>query len=143
VPRAEDIENENRERANKLEEASVNAASEGLKALLLLNGSACIALLGFLASTMGKNNLHWGETQFVVAATRSLGYFAWGAGASVLTSVFSYLSNQQYSSHLRNPSKYKHGWVAGDWLVRGGLVCVAASLVLFGLGVYQISASLP
>lgn len=134
---------ENKPRADKLEEMSVNAAVEGVKALLLLNGSACIAILGFLASTMGQDRMRWSETLFVVAATKALGYFALGAGASVGVSVFAYLSNQQYSSYLRNPIKHKNSWTWGDWLVRAGLLMVAISLCLFGRGVYLIWSAVP
>jgi hypothetical protein len=45
------------ERAAMLERASIDAGKEGLKALLILNGGACVALLTFLSSSIGKQDL--------------------------------------------------------------------------------------
>ncbi|MGT2468948.1 hypothetical protein ACVOMV_36425 [Mesorhizobium atlanticum] len=40
-----------------MEAASIRSGNQALKALLLLNGGACIALLGFLAGTFEKVGL--------------------------------------------------------------------------------------
>ena len=138
LPTREQIEAENRARADKLEAASVDAAAEGLKALLLLNGGACIALLAFLGATMGNDDLRWSEQRVVIGAVQSLVYFAAAAGAAVTTSIFSYLSNQSYSSHLRDPAYYKRSWTVGQWLNNAGLATALLSLGLFAFGVYSI-----
>lgn len=136
----EDIAAENRTRADKLEQASVNAANEGLKALLLLNGGACIALISFLAASISSGQTSTNPSVFVAGFSRSLVWFAMGAGLAVLTSFFNYLSNQSYSSHLRNPAVYKRSWSIGHAYTRLGLVGALGSLVAFAIGVYKIWA---
>lgn len=140
---AKDIEDENRERANRLEGASVDAANEGLKALLLINGGACVAILGFLASTMGKSNLGWSETMMIRTAARSLLWFSAGAGLAVATSVFAYLCNREYSKFLRNPVANPKAWMVGGRLNSIGIILALASLGSFFCGAMKIGLSIP
>lgn len=126
------------ERADSLEKASIDASVEGLKALLLLNGGACISLLAFLASVMARDELNIAQAKFVVGAKEALVYFAIAAGLSVVTCVFAYLSNQAYSAHLRWREQYPRHWSYGHAFTRAGLVSTAASLLLFFYGVYTI-----
>jgi hypothetical protein len=135
-------EERNRIRGDKLEEASVNAATEGLKALLLLNGFACVAILGFLASTMGKNNLYWEEQLFVRAAMKSLVAFSISAGFAVGVSVCAHQCNQRYAEHLRWPVEYPRSWTFGARWERAGMVLVALSLIGYLVGVGIIAATL-
>lgn len=127
----------NEKRSDDLERASIEASTQGLKALLLLNGGACIALLAFISSTIGTRVVGR-EAAFVSSARQGLVYFALGAGLSVVTCVFAYLANQAYSSHLRNASQYPKHWTYGDLWTRAGLVTTLGSLVLFFVGVYTI-----
>ncbi|NTZ60051.1 hypothetical protein G6L24_06970 [Agrobacterium tumefaciens] len=125
-------------RADALEKASIDASVEGLKALLLLNGGACIALLAFLSATMGKEHTIQKEAAFVAGATDALIFFAGGALLAVITCVFAYLANQAYSSHLRDRSYYPRHWGYGHAWTRAGLISTVGSLVCFGWGVYII-----
>ncbi len=126
------------ERAKELETASVEAAQAGIKALLLLNGGACIAVLAFMSNVMSKD-LRWPDRQIVEAAVRSLTYFASGAGMAVFITLLAYLSNQRYATGARDGSQ-KH-W---EWGKRFGLAAIIAALVclgLFGYGVWEIATS--
>lgn len=95
-------------RAEALEAASVESANQALKALLLLNGGACIAVLGFLASVFPAATLSGADGDFVSAFLanfrqgqsapqidaqilvadflRALVWFSLGAGAAVVAS---------------------------------------------------------
>ncbi|MBX9467181.1 MAG: hypothetical protein KL839_04750 [Rhizobium sp.] len=125
-------------RADALEKASIDASVEGLKAMLLLNGSACIALLAFLSATMGKKLMIAKEVAFVKGAMEALVFFSIGAGLAVVTCVFAYLANQAYSSHLRDRVEYPHHWGYGTAWTRVGLVSTATSLGAFFWGVFAI-----
>lgn len=126
------------ERADSLEKASIDASLEGLKALLLLNGGACISLLAFLSAVMASESMSPRKAKFIAGATDALIYFAIAAGLSVVTCVFAYLANQCYSSHLRWRERYPNHWKYGDYCTRGGLVSTGLSLALFFVGVYTI-----
>ncbi|QIB36868.1 hypothetical protein G3A56_01705 [Rhizobium oryzihabitans] len=125
-------------RADALEKASIDASVEGLKALLILNGGACIALLAFLSATMGKEHTIKKEAAFVLGATEALVFFAAGAFLAVVTCVFAYLANQAYSSHLRDRNYYARYWGYGTAWTRAALVTTVLSLGGFGWGVYTI-----
>ncbi len=125
-------------RADALEKASIDASVEGLKALLLLNGGACIALLAFLSATMGKEHTIQKEAAFVAGATDALAFFAGGALLAVITCVFAYLANQAYSSHLRDRKYYPRHWGYGTAWTRAALGTTLLSLIGFGWGVYTI-----
>lgn len=125
-------------RADALEKASIDSSVEGLKALLVLNGGACIALLAFLSATMGKEHTLPKEAAFVTGATEALLFFSVGAGLSVVTCVFAYLANQAYSSHLRDRSGNPRHWTYGHIWTRLGLLSTAFSLGTFFWGIYTI-----
>ena len=127
------------DRIARLEQASLDSAHEGLKALLLLNGGACVAILGFLATTL-KDAKAGGFEPLVAAMLRSLTFFAVGAGLSVLTAVLSYLANQAYAGHLIDP---KNGWGRGDFLTATGVGLAVLSLFFFACGVHAISVAVP
>jgi hypothetical protein len=84
-------------RSEALERASIESANLALKGLLLLNGGACIAILGFLASIFSsdvqKNEIQALLSPFLVALNR----FAWGAGLAVFASAIAYLANSSYA----------------------------------------------
>jgi hypothetical protein len=126
------------ERAAMLEKASIDAGKEGLKALLILNGGACIALLSFLASTVGKQDLRGIETSLISGATNALILFATGAGLAVLTCLLSYVTNQFLSSYLRNGKQSLKLLKLGKCTNKLGLIASASSLLAFFIGLYAI-----
>ena len=127
------------ERISRLEDASLEAANNGLKALLLLNGGASIAILAFLAQMLGKEG---GAPEFaflVREMLHSLGFFSAGAGAAVFVTFFAYYANQQYVAALLAPEKVS--WNRGAILnILGGIIALL-SLGLFGVGVQRIWAA--
>ncbi|MDQ0421996.1 hypothetical protein J2045_003040 [Peteryoungia aggregata LMG 23059] len=124
------------DRIARLEAASLEAATNGLKALLLLNGGASIAILAFLAQALGKDGVASEYSLLVQEMVRSLALFAAGAGVAVLAMFFAYYSNQSYAASLMAPEKV--GWKRGALLNVGGGAIAAISLVLFWVGVYRI-----
>lgn len=125
-------------RADALEKASIDASVEGLKALLILNGGACISLLAFLSSTMGKEQMSRIESQFVAGARGALVFFSIGAGLAVLTCLFAYLANQSYSSHLRWREEYRRHWSYGKAWNKAGVATTLLSIGLFFYGIYTV-----
>ncbi|ULR43642.1 hypothetical protein [Rhizobium sp. K102] len=128
-----------KQRAAELEKASVDSAREGLKALLLLNGGACIALLAFIANLAGNDKIDWGTYFVVKAAMRSLAWFAVGAGLSVLTWFFAYYSNQSYATSIIQGKE--RAWSVGSLLANIGAFLALLSLMSFALGVFSIWGS--
>lgn len=92
-------------RSEALERASIESANLALKGMLLLNGGACIALLGFLASIFSsdaqKEEILVLLSPFLVALNR----FAWGAGLAVFASAIAYLTNSFYARGLMAVTK--------------------------------------
>jgi hypothetical protein len=131
--------NMNNERLARLEQASIDSAHEGLKALLLLNGGACVAVLGFLATTL-KDAKAGGFEGLVSGMMASLVWFSVGAGLAVLTALFSYLTNQAYVASMLDP---RVSWWRGlilNWLA---MACPVFSLASFAYGIYVIALTVP
>jgi hypothetical protein len=124
------------ERIARLEAASLDAASNGIKALLVLNGGASIAILAFLAQALGKDGVSSEYAQLVREMVRSLAFFALGAGAAVLTTFFAYYANQQYVTSLLSGGEVS--WRRGVVINIIGAMMALASLILYGIGVYKI-----
>lgn len=77
-----------RQEAQFQNESAVSLASVTLKSLLLLNGGAAVAMLGFVASAYGgKTPAQMNE----VAVVAALQWFATGAGTAVLAAGLSYI----------------------------------------------------
>ncbi|MBY5360575.1 hypothetical protein HFO97_11440 [Rhizobium leguminosarum] len=129
---------EDKERAERLEQSSIDAAVQGLKALLLLNGGACLAILTFLSAVFARTEpadvlLKRGLMQSLIA-------FAIGAGLAVFTSFFAYLANQAYAAHLRYG---RDSWGSGERRNLAGIICVLVSLICFFIGVGLVLLSAP
>ncbi|KAB2798964.1 hypothetical protein F9L06_10190 [Brucella anthropi] len=124
-----------KERADALEKASTDAATEGIKALLILNGGACLALLIFMSAVMASSGISPTKAKFTAAASISLPFFAIAAGLSVVTCLFAYKANQAYASNLRYPESYPDHWAIGQRFNRWGVWIAISSLVLFFSGI--------
>lgn len=74
---------DNNERRRALEAAAIESAAHGLKALLLLNGGACIALIAFVGSIATSSSLRPEFSPLVGAASRALIWFAAGAAVQM------------------------------------------------------------
>ncbi|MBB3389162.1 hypothetical protein FHT82_001885 [Rhizobium sp. BK275] len=132
---------EQAERFRALEGAAMEAAGQGLKALLLLNGGACVALLAFVAGTATSSSLQKEFIPLVTVTAHSLIWFASGAGFAVFACILAYLTNQAYANHLITPEKSK--WRTGTWFNVAGLFTAFISLGCFAVGVGAIALALP
>ena len=122
------------ERARALEAAAVDSAHLALKSLLLLNGGACVALLGFLATVIDKAPLSDGSGHLIRASVDSLGFFAWGAGFAVLAAGAAYLTNSLYAGDAlirTRPSL----WRAGQYVNWLSAILALVSFGMFSAGV--------
>jgi len=140
------------ERYEKQTDAGIQFARQSFQALLLLNGGACIAILGFLANTITKENLAEGHAHLLASMVASLRWFALGAFATVLSTVVAFLSNRGYADeglararidkppyleHTR-ASRIWHAWATFTFLV--SLFGALTALCLFMIGLMSISA---
>jgi hypothetical protein len=128
-----------KQRHARLEQASIDSAHEGLKALLLINGGACVAVLGFLATTL-KDAKTGGFEPLIVGMLSSLLWFSAGAGLAVLTALFSYFTNQAYATSLIDP---KVKWRRGEVLNWMAVSAAVLSLCAFAYGIYMIAVTVP
>ena len=125
--------------------AAVELAGMTLKALLLLNGGAAVAMLGFVAS-LASNLL--GEQVSLFRVVLSLQYFSLGAAAAVFASGLSYLvlylQAAEAEAHDRVMTapfvqRSKRSIALGRWatfLLISAIVVSGLSLVLFLRGVW-------
>lgn len=129
------------ERFRALETAAIEGAAQGLKALLLLNGGACVALLAFVGGAATSSNVRPEFVPLISATTGSLIWFATGAGVSVLACLFAYWTNQAYANHVIDPKKTP--WSTGTKLNAAAATLSIFSLGCFGKGVMDIALSVP
>lgn len=128
-------------RFQTLEAASIEAAKEGIKALLILNGGACVALLSLISNIAASEHVRPDFLVLVPASATSLVLFALGAGLTIVAWIFAYLSNQRYANATLNPLNAAWSW--GVNLNRAGLMAVAASLAAFVWGVINLAVAFP
>ena len=122
-------------RQHTLEAASIEASHQAMKALLLLNGGACIAVLGFLSSIFSAEHLDFDRAMFFNSAVRSLVWFATGAWLSVVTVFLAYLTNQRYAASLMNPTVT---WKSAQRLNQLATSVGCLSLMAFAAGVWTL-----
>ena len=141
---------EHRRTFSELNQATINAGHRAVQALLVLNGGAAIASLGFIASLAGSDGVAVRLESFAWPLTM----FGWGAGLAVLTAGFAYFVAFCHVSAL---ARDKLNWefpvvertgASERWTVLAiGLTISAwafatASLATFGFGIYGIRAAI-
>ena len=103
--------------------AAINAGKDALNALVLINGGAVIALLGFLGAVVSQSF----PKELGLGLTLPLLYFGSGVLLGALGFGFRYFSQACYS---------------GDWIKTGlafhgcAILFAVSGYVLFGLGIY-------
>jgi hypothetical protein len=103
--------------------AGVDFAMTGIRALLLANGGAAVALLAFLGNVWQSPR---GNVDSLVTAVQpAMLAFVLGAGLAILTSGLSYLAQTFFTSKKKKP---------GTALQVAALVSGIASLSAFGWG---------
>lgn len=142
------------DRADERFENQIQAATESaniaLKALLLLNGGACLALLAFLANVVKDAGHSASAEKLVVALLAALSLFAYGAACAVGASAFGYVANRayaesggartQHASHpyLRKTTKSKAWGVIAAFSNLAGIALACGSIWYFLDGVWLI-----
>ncbi len=81
---------------NDLMKAALDNARDALRAALLLNGGACIAVLGFLASLSSGTTTRAGMS-LIGPAKAGLVFFAVGAALAAIASGLAYFTNSYYA----------------------------------------------
>jgi len=127
----------------KLNDAAIDNGNAAIRALLIINGGAVIALLG-LAAGMAESDY------FQINSLLSpLVWYAAGAGLSVVTSFLAYLTNSTYASYhskaeLSGIYPYIKGEQGRDKLLRWAkrfhalaIISAVGSLALFGCGIFN------
>ena len=102
-------------------------ASGGLKALLLLNGAAGIAILAFLGNILGTEFERW-----IRGIAWGLVFFSIGAFFSTISWLFAYISQTYYNEANGNDKKIKNGTIWRNATV--GAVIVSGITFLLGGG---------
>lgn len=72
--------------------ASLDTAREALRALLVVNGGACVALLAFLGVATGIEDTRR-QAMFAALAEDALRWFAFGLLSALIAAGFAYLTN--------------------------------------------------
>jgi hypothetical protein len=134
-------------RAEYMETAAIDCANQALKALFLLNGGGCLALLTFLGATFAAPDLTPDKAGVLAAIIHSLTKFGLGAGLAVAASCLAYLTNSAYSGALlaaeKEPMLGQRQWRRGKALRWGTMIVATVSLVFFFAGIWSIYRSLP
>lgn len=102
-------------------------ASGGLKALLLLNGAAGIAILAFLGNILGTEFERW-----IRGIAWGLVFFSLGAFFSTISWLFAYISQTYYNEANGNDKNIKNGTIWRNATV--GAVIVSGITFLLGGG---------
>ncbi|MFV0297153.1 MAG: hypothetical protein ACK5JT_13655 [Hyphomicrobiaceae bacterium] len=130
--------------------AAIESATVAMRAMILVNGGAVIALLGFLAALEQGN----GEDIQISALVTPLEWFAWGVFYAVVTTAIAYLVNMLDSDLIAsNRHTWEHPFIEDGKGTRRltwsrtilhviALGLAGASLFSFGKGVVTISAAI-
>ena len=103
---AQRVHNNNRESIIKSNEATVSSGSNAVRAALIINGGAAIALLSFIGGLVGDGKLTIGSQ--LLSVTEPLRYFAWGVALSAVSMAFGYLTNYSATGILQTKSTFGH-----------------------------------
>ena len=141
---AQRVHDNNRESIIKSNEATVNSGSNAIRAALIINGGAAIALLSFIGGLVGDGKLTIGSQ--LQSVTEPLRYFAWGVALSAVSMAFGYLTNFSATGILQNQRHiWKHPYleetsgskrwrVAYNVFLGGSVLTAIVSLVAFICG---------
>ncbi|KIC44494.1 hypothetical protein RA28_16440 [Ruegeria sp. ANG-S4] len=131
-----------------INQAAIEASATAAKALLITNGGAVIAMLGFVATISGGN----GDVRLdIYAASDALIWFASGVAASILVSLLAYLVhyfqaeaeaaktyswNYPYVIQLKGSERF---WRARNYTHLIAVITAVAALICFVKGIVAVS----
>lgn len=110
-------------------------ASGGLKALLLLNGAAGIAILAFLGNILGTEFERW-----IRGIAWGLVFFSIGAFFSTISWLFAYISQTYYNEANGNDKMIKNGTIWRNATV-GAVVVSGISFLVGGYLIFYVVTS--
>lgn len=144
--RAHDTEEEYGLRTN---EATINAANFVLRALLIINGGAAIALLAFIGNLVPPSE--YANLPKINPCITSLMWFALGVAVTAFAMAFAYFTNFFYgSASVERTRSYEHPYIhetqkSRRWIKIGltfhGIAVVFGliAVVFFMLGIYEVN----
>ncbi len=101
----------NDQQHDELLKASLDSGRDALRASLLLNGGACIALLGFLASITAREASR-SSLALIAPAKVGLSWFAVGAFLAALGAGLAYICNSLYAGAVAEKDKrFQHPYI--------------------------------
>ena len=136
--RAHDAENEFGRVANK---AAIDSGTETLKAIVLINGGACVAILTFIGTLATKDKVP-------IGLATPLTWFAIGLVMAVIASALGYFTNlfiadtsknmtQEYERpFLRDNDNSKRCRRLGEWARWLAVIAALCGIVAFCTGLY-------
>lgn len=110
-------------------------ASGGLKALLLLNGAAGIAILAFLGNILGTEFERW-----IRGIAWGLIFFSIGAFFSTISWLFAYISQTYYNEANGNDKMIKNGTIWRNATV-GAVVVSGIAFLVGGYLIFYVITS--
>jgi hypothetical protein len=137
--RAHDAEKEFGRMANK---AAIDSATETLKAIVLINGGSCVAILTFIGTLATKDTVPIGLATPLI-------WFAIGLGMAVIASAFGYFTNlfiagtskhmtpEYEQPFLRDNDDSKHYRRLGEWARWSAVIAAFGGIVAFWAGLYS------
>jgi hypothetical protein len=136
-----------RELKHSINESAMSYAAATVKFLLLINGGAAIAMLGFIGALLDKDKAPIGQVSDIA---EGLVWFAAGVVAAALTSGFSYITNYCYAGRLsvtsrlyerpylqNTPASLRWGQIGVGFHIASVTLAIV-SLGLFGYGIWEV-----
>ncbi|MDO8288768.1 MAG: hypothetical protein Q7T44_06070 [Parvibaculum sp.] len=148
---AREVFGKHERRAESMEKASIESANLALKSLLLLNGGACIALLGFLASVFSSDAQYADKVSALQPFISALIKFTWGAAFAVLATAVAYFVNSYYARglmaydksfewpYVKSNDQADREWRIGSRLNLAAVLVAAVSMGMFVWGIISVS----
>ena len=133
---------------NRASADAITSANHVIRALLLINGGAAIALLAFIGQLVSRETSQ--SVLKLSEVTAPLTWFAWGVSAAVCSVAFAYLTNfSTASSSVSKSRSYVHPyvednptskrWTMATWFFQFHAMAAAAiSLGFFIYGMLEV-----
>lgn len=116
-----------------LSQMAVDMSAATIKGLLLINGAAAVAVLGFAGNLIESGLVSPQAVAIPVI------YFAWGVALAVLTFAAAYATQYCLAASINHSS----GWNKANIFFHVVAVCTAAaSLTIFLAGSYSVKSAL-
>ncbi len=132
-------------------EAAIDAANLALRALLIINGGAAIALLAFIGNLVPALQGEYATLPKIIPAFTPLMWFAFGVAGTAIAMFFAYFTNYSYAiasvDRIRNyEHPYIHETQKSQTLVTLGtvfqwfaIILSLAALIFFMIGVVEVN----